>query len=280
MSENSRMARYHSDEEPEPQQQQQAAPQPAGTYQRRPALARWVAFLILLLTVSAGLKLTVFNATYTAGVVSRSTAGEKIINHVNDDLQNLGVSGAPVTASIMQPYLEVGVAQLYGQTADVTVDTTELATAISTQAQTMGVTATSGMTTAIAKQAKKRAKAAFNTTAMSQAAVQVQRAQKIDFWVLLATVLLLIVTFFYAMSVHHIFASLGAGLTLGGLLTGAVGIGGYFLLPYLITSTSRLTANLLTTIGRSGLGVVIFAGVAEIVVGLVVMLGHRTFRKE
>jgi len=276
MSENSRMARYHSDEEPEPQQ----APQTIETYQRRPALARWVAFLILLLTVSAGLKLTVFNANYTAGVVSRSSVGEKVINHVNDDLQNLGVSGAPVTSSLMQPYLAMGVAKLYGETADTSVDTTDLSAAISTQAQAMGVTATAGMTTAIAKQAKKRAQAAFSTSAMSQAAIQVQRAKKINFAVLLGSILLLIVTFFYAFSVHHVFASLGSGMTVGGLLTGLVGVGGYFFLPYVVTSTSKTAANLLTTIGRSGLGVIIFAGVAEIVIGLVVMLGHRTFRKE
>lgn len=279
MSENSRMARYHSDKEPEPQQQQ-ATSSVKETYQRRPALARWVAFLILLLTVSAGLKLTVFNANYTAGVVSRSAVGEKIINRVNDDLQNLGVTGAPITASLMQPYLAMGVAQLYGQNSDTTIDTTDLSHAISTQAQSMGVTATAGMTTTIAKQARKRSQAAFSTSAMSRAAIQIQRAQKIDLGTLLAGVLLLIVTFFYAFSVRHVFASLGPGLALGGVLTGLVGIGGYVLLPYLVVSASQTVANLLTTIGRSGLGVIIFAGVAEIVIGLVVMLGHRTFRND
>lgn len=276
MSENSRMARYHSEEEPEPQQ---PVAQPSG-YHRRPALARWVAFLVLLLTVSAGLKLTVFNATYTAGVVSRSTVGEKILNHVNDDLQNLGVSGAPITSSMIQPYLEVGVDQLYGKTDTETIDTSELATAISSQATTMGVTATSGMTTSIAKQAKKRTQAAFSTTAMSQAATKVQMAQKIDLWVLIGTGLLLIVTFFYALGVHHVFGSLGPGLALGGLLTALIGTGSYLLLPSVITSTSQKVANMLTTIGHSGLGVVIFAGVAEVVIGLVVLLGHRTFRND
>ncbi|TGD19289.1 hypothetical protein [Levilactobacillus suantsaiihabitans] len=277
MSENSRMARYHANEEPAPQQQ--SAP-PATGYQRRPALARWVAFLILLLTVTVGLRVTVFNATYTAGVVSRSSFGEKIINRLNDDLQNLGVAGAPITSSIAQPYLAVGVAQLYGDTTSASVDTSELTTAVSSQAQAMGVTASSKLIASMATTAQKRAKAAFNTSAMSQAAVQVQRARKLNFWVMLAALMLMVVTFFYALSVRHVFASLGPGLALGGLLTGLVGLAGYFGLPLVLSGNSQAVNQLLTTIGRSGLGVVMFAGVAEVVVGLLVLLGHHTFRQE
>ncbi|MCT3569368.1 hypothetical protein EFS18_06015, partial [Levilactobacillus brevis] len=86
VSANSRMARYHATEEPEIQETQSAS-----SYQRRPALARWLALLILLLTLTLGLKITVFNATYTAGVVSRSTTGEMVINQLNDELQSYGI---------------------------------------------------------------------------------------------------------------------------------------------------------------------------------------------
>ncbi|AYM03500.1 hypothetical protein [Levilactobacillus yiduensis] len=275
MSQNSRMARYHANEEPEPQQQ----PASPTAYQRRPALARWVAFLLLLLTVTVGLRLTVFNANYTAGVVSRSSYGEKVINHLNDDLENLGISGAPITSGVAQPYLAVGVAQLYGETATA-VGTTDLSAAVSSQAQALGVTASSKLLSQVSQEAQKRAKAAFNTPAMQQAAIQIQRAKKLNFWAMLAAVLLLIVTFFYALSVHHVFGSLGPGLALGGLLTVLVGVGGYFLLPFVLTGTSQMVNNLLTAIGRSGLGVIMFAGAAEIIIGGLVLLGHRTFRRE
>lgn len=276
MSENTRMARYHSAEPEAPQEPEQNIPQP---YQRRPALARWVAVLVVLFTVTIGLKITVFNANYTAGVVSRSSVGQKVINQLNNELESLGVSGSPVTSGIAQPYLAQGIAQLYGDTATSTVDSTELATAISTQAQTVGVTATTAMTSAIAKEAQKVAKATFATPAMTQAALKVQRAKTLDFWLLVATGLLTIVTVFYAFSVRHVMASLGPGLALGGLLTGILGVAGYFLLPTLIPTASATVTRLVTTVGRSGIEVVIFAGVVEIVLGLLVMLGHRTFRK-
>lgn len=278
MNENSRMARYHSAEREEaPQRPEDNAPQ---TYQRRPALARWVAVLVLLFTVTIGLKITVFNANYTAGVVSRSSVGQKVINQLNNELESLGVSGSPVTSGIAQPYLAQGIAQLYGETDTATVDSTELATAISTQAQTMGVTATTAMTTAIAKQAQKVAKATFATPAMTQAAVKIQMAKTLDFWLLIATGLLAIVTVFYAFSVRHVMASLGPGMALGGVLTGIVGAAGYYLLPTLIPTASATVTRLVTTVGRSGIEVIIFAGVVEIVLGLLVMLGHRTFRKD
>lgn len=278
MNENSRMARYHSAEREEaPQRPEDNAPQ---TYQRRPALARWVAVLVLLFTVTIGLKITIFNANYTAGVVSRSSVGQKVINQLNNELESLGVSGSPVTSGIAQPYLAQGIAQLYGETDTATVDSTELATAISTQAQTMGVTAATAMTTAIAKQAQKVAKATFATPAMTQAAVKIQMAKTLDFWLLIATGLLAIVTVFYAFSVRHVMASLGPGMALGGVLTGIVGAAGYYLLPTLIPTASATVTRLVTTVGRSGIEVIIFAGVVEIVLGLLVMLGHRTFRKD
>lgn len=276
MSENTRMARYHSAEPEAPQEPEQNVPQP---YQRRPVLARWVAVLVVLFTVTIGLKITVFNANYTAGVVSRSSVGQKVINQLNNELESLGVSGSPVTSGIAQPYLAQGIAQLYGDTATSTVDSTELATAISTQAQTVGVTATTAMTSAIAKEAQKVAKATFATPAMTQAALKIQKAKTLDFWLLVATGLLTIVTVFYAFSVRHVMASLGPGLALGGLLTGILGAAGYFLLPALIPTASATVTHLVTTVGRSGIEVVIFAGVVEIVLGLLVMLGHRTFRK-
>jgi len=277
VSENSRMARYHSDESENSQQQPQ---EPQQTYQRRPALARWVAVLVVLFTLSIGLKVTVFNANYTAGVVSRSNVGQKVTNQLNNELESLGVSGSPVTAGIVQPYLAQGVAQLYGQAATTTIDSSELATAISTQAQTMGVTATSGMTTALVKEAQKTVKAAFSTPAMIQASAKIQRAKTLDFWLMIATVLLAIVTVMYAFSVRHVMASLGPGLALGGLLTGLIGGVGYYLLPALIPASTATVTSMITTVGRSGIGVIIFAGVAEIVLGLLVMLGHRTFRKD
>lgn len=227
-----------------------------------------------------GLRLTVFNANYTAGVVSRSSYGEKVINRLNDDLENLGISGAPITSGVAQPYLAIGVAELYGDTTTTTVDGTDLSAAVSSQAQAMGVTASSKLLRQIGQEAQKRVKAAFNTTAMQQAAIQVQRAKKLNFWLMLAAVMLLVVTFFYALSVHHVFASLGPGLALGGLLSGLVGLGGYFFLPFVLTGTSQTVNNLLTAIGRSGLGVIMFAGAAEIIVGGLVLLGHRTFRRE
>lgn len=277
MSENSRMARYHSDELENPQQQPQ---KPQQTYQRRPALARWVAVLVMLFTLSIGLKVTVFNANYTAGVVSRSNVGQKVINQLNNELESLGVSGSPVTSGIAQPYLAQGVAQLYGETATTTIDNTELTTAISTQAQTMGVTATAGMTTALVKEAKKVVQAAFSTPAMTQVSAKIQKAKTLDFWLMIATVLLAIITVMYAFSVHHVMASLGPGLALGGLLTGIIGAASYYLLPTLIPASTATVTSMITTVGRSGIGVIIFAGVAEIVLGLLVMLGHRTFRKD
>ena len=277
MSENTRMARYHSAESEAPQRPEENAPQP---YQRRPALARWVAILVLLFTVTIGLKITVFNANYTAGVVSRSNVGQKVINQLNNKLESLGVNGSPVTSGIAQPYLAQGIAQLYGDTATTTVDTTELATAISTQAQTVGVTASTAMTTAIAKEAQKLAKATFATPAMTQAALKIQKAKTADFWLLIATALLTIVTVFYAFSVHHVMASLGPGLALGGLLTAIVGAAGYFLLPTLIPMAGATVTSLVTTVGRSGIAVIIFAGGVEIVLGLLIMLGHHTFRKD
>ncbi|MCF7523429.1 hypothetical protein L3X07_09560 [Levilactobacillus brevis] len=91
-------------------------------------------------------------------------------------------------------------------------------------------------------------------------------------------VVALIVTFFYALSVHHVFASLGPGLTLGGTLTTIAGAVSYVGLPLVVTSSSQTVAALLTTIGHNGLAVIIFMGIAEMIVGLVVLLGHRTFR--
>ncbi|KRL93243.1 hypothetical protein FD28_GL001489 [Levilactobacillus hammesii DSM 16381] len=275
VSENSRMARYHSDEPENPRQQPQ---EPQQTYQRRPALARWVAILVMLFTLSIGLKVTVFNANYTAGVVSRSDVGQKVVNQLNNELESLGVSGNPVTSGIVQPYLAQGVAQLYGETSTTTIDNTELTNAISTQAQTMGVTATAGMTTALVKEAKKVVQAAFSTSAMSQASAKIQKAKTLDFWLMIATVLLAIVTVIYAFSVHHVMASLGPGLAVGGLLTGVIGAVGYYLLPSLVPTSTATVTSMITTVGRSGIGVIIFAGVAEIVLGLLVMLGHRTFR--
>ncbi|WP_225363914.1 hypothetical protein [Levilactobacillus brevis] len=273
MSANSRMAWYHATEEPEMQETQSVSP-----YQRRPALARWLAVLVLLLTLTVGLRMTIFNATYTAGVVSRSTTGEKVINQLNDELQSYGISGSPITTSLAQPYLAMGVAQLYGQTPTTSVDDTDLSSAVSSQAVTMGTTASNRVISRIAKQAGKLAKTAFGTPAMKQAAIKIQFAQKVNLWVMIATLLLLVVTFFYALSVHHVFASLGPGLTLGGLLTTIAGAVSYVGLPLVVTSSSQTVAALLTTIGHNGLAVIIFMGIAEIIVGLVVLLGHRTFR--
>lgn len=276
MSDNSRMARYHSADQPAPQQPPKGS---QSTYQRRPALARWVAILVLLLTLTLGLKITVFNANYTAGVVSRSTTGQKVINQLNNELESIGISGNPVTSGIAQPYLAQGVAQLYGESATTTVDSTALANAMSAQAQTVGVTVTSTMTAAIAKEARQAAKAAFTTPAMTQASAKIQKLKRLNFLILMGSLLLALVTAIYAFSVHHVMASLGPGMTLGGLLTGLLGAAGYYFLPLVVPTASATVTNLVTTVGRSGLEVVIFAGVVEIVLGLLIMLGHRTFRK-
>lgn len=273
VSAESRMARYHfADEEPSQQQ-----PKPT-TYHRRPALARWGALLVLLLTVTLGLKLTVFNATYTAGVVSRSTVGEKVINRLNNDLNDLGVTGDPVTASVIQPYLAQGVTQLYGQETT-TVDATELTNAISAQASSAGVTASSALTTQVAKQAQKLVTKAFNTSAMQEAAARLQRARQLNFYGLVAALLLLVVTLIYALSIHHFLGSLGPSLALGGLLTILVGLAGWLGLPLLVTTSTASVTALLTAVGHSSLSVVIFAGGAELILGLLVLLGHRTFRQ-
>ncbi|GEO70792.1 hypothetical protein [Levilactobacillus acidifarinae] len=273
MSAESRMARYHfADEEP-PQQQPELT-----TYQRRPALARWGAFLVLLLTITVGLKLTVFNATYTAGVVSRSTVGEKVINRLNNDLSDLGVTGSPVTTSVIQPYLAQGITQLYGQSTT-TVDSTELTNAISAQASSAGVTASSALTTQVAKQAQKLVTQAFQTSAMQVAAARLQRARQLNFYILVATLLLLVVTAIYALSVHHFLGSLGPSLALGGVLTIVVGLVSWLGLPLVVTSTTGSVTALLTSIGHSSLGVIMFVGGAELILGLLVLLGHRTFRR-
>ncbi|HIW71832.1 MAG TPA: hypothetical protein H9875_04310 [Candidatus Levilactobacillus faecigallinarum] len=277
MSANSRMERYHSaeldagDRQPAPQQQHP-------TYQRRPGLAKWVALLVAVLTLTIGLRLTAFNASYTAGVVSRSAVGEKVINRLNNDLSDLGITGDPVTASLAQPYLAQGINQLYGK-ATTSVDATELANAISAQASSMGTTASTTLTTAMAKTAQKLVKQAFNTTAMQAAAVRLQRAMKVNLWVMIGVSLLLVVTLIYAVGMHHFLGSLGPGLALGGLLVIVIGIFAWLLgVPLLTAGTTGAVNSVLTTIGHSSLGVVIFGGVAEVVLGLLVLLGHRTFR--
>jgi len=268
----SRMERYHSAESEEPQQ-----PRPTN-YQRRPALGRWAAFLVLLLTVAVGLRLTLFNPNYVAGVVSRSTTGEKVMANVNSDLDDLGVSGDPITAAVIQPYLEQGIAQLYGQSTT-TPDSSALSSAITTQAQTLGITASAALVDKVANQAEKRAVAAFQTPTMQTVGWKIQRAQRLDFWLLVATLLLLVVTTIYAFGVHHFFGSLGPGLTLGGIMAAIVGVVGFLVAPAVVTATTTTLTSLVTSVIRSGLGVVIFAGAAEFIIGLVVLLGHRTFRK-
>lgn len=268
----SRMERYHfADERPT---QQPSKPKP---YQRRPTLARWGALLVCLLTLTLGLKLTVFNATYTAGVVSRSTVGERVINRLNNHLNDLGITGNPVTTSVIQPFLAQGVAQLYGETA-ATADATELTSAISAQASSDGVSASQALTTKVAKQAQKLVTKTFKTTAMQTAATTLTRARQLNFYVLVAVLLLLVVTVIYAFGVHHILASLGPSLTLGGLLAIIVGGIGWFSLPILLPATTTGVTQMLTAIGHSSLGVVIFVGGIEIVLGLLMLLGHRTFR--
>lgn len=273
MSNNSRMARYHSTQVDPPQRPEP----PVKPYQRRPALARWVALLVTILTVTVGLKLTVFNATYTAGVVSRSSVGETIINRLNNDLSDLGISGDPITTSVAQPYLAQGVKQLYGQTG-AAVDSTDLTNAISSQASSLGITASSSITTTLSKQAQKLIAASFNTTAMQQAASRIQLAMRLNLWILIAAALLTVVTSIYAVGVHHFLGSLGPGLALGGFLTILLGVGGWMGLPVGLTSMTGTVASLLKSIGHSGLGVIIFGGIVEIVLGLLVLLGHRTFR--
>ncbi|MCF7523428.1 hypothetical protein L3X07_09555 [Levilactobacillus brevis] len=53
----------------------------------------------------------------------------------------------------------------------------------------MGTTASNRVISRIAKQAEKLAKAAFGTPAMKQAAIKVQFAQKVNLWVMIATLL-------------------------------------------------------------------------------------------
>ncbi|WP_125573442.1 hypothetical protein [Levilactobacillus huananensis] len=275
MSANSRMARYHSEEVENPQPQ--ASPNQNG-YQRRPALARWVAILMMLLTITVGLRFTVFNANYTAGVVSRDATGQRVINDLNNDLLSLGISGNPVTSGLVQPYLEQGIAEIYGETAT-TVDNTDLKAAIAAQAQAMGVTASDSLQTSLANQAQKTVKKAVQTEGMMAAGAKIQRARKIDLWAIVAVVMLLIVTTVYAFSVHHVFGSLGPGLTVGGVLTIILSVAGYFGLPVVLGGMNATVQTTVMTVGHSGLGVIIFIGAAEIVLGLLVLLGHRTFRK-
>lgn len=275
MSANSRMARYHSEEAENPQPQ--ASPNQNG-YQRRPALARWVAVLITLLTITVGLRFTVFNANYTAGVISRDSAGQKVVNDLNNDLLSLGISGNPVTSGLVQPYLEQGIAEIYGESG-ATVDDTDLKAAIAAQAQAMGVTASDSLQTSLAKQAQKTVKQAVQTDTMMAAGAKIRRARQLDLWVIVAVAMLLIVTTVYAFSVHHVFGSLGPGLAVGGLLTIILGAVGYFGLPVVLAGMASAVRTAATTVGHSGLGVIIFIGAAEIVLGLLVLLGHRTFRK-
>lgn len=274
MSANSRMERYHSEElEPQP------SPQAPQSYRRRPALARWVALLVTLLTLTVGLKFTAFNATYTAGVVSRSAVGERVINRLNNDLSDLGISGAPVTSSLVQPYLAQGIQQLYGQTAT-TVDATDLANAISAQASSYGTTASTTLTKSLSTQAQVLVKKAFNTTQMQAMAVNLQRAIRLNRWVMIGVGLLLVVTMVYAVGVHHFLGSLGPGLSLGGGLTAILGTIGWLVgIPLLTATTTGSVTKLVTAVGHGSLGVIIFLGIAEIVLGLLVLLGHRTFRK-
>ncbi|MFC6275650.1 hypothetical protein ACFQET_09070 [Levilactobacillus tangyuanensis] len=275
METQSRMARYHSDEDEEPSQQ----PAPTTEYQRRPGLDRWLALLFAILTITLGLRFTVFNASYTAGVVSRSSVGEKVINRLNDDLEELGVTGSPVSASIAEPFLAQGIERLYGQSVT-TVDTTDLTTAIKTQAAQTGVTASESFTKRISQDAQKLTKATLNSATMTAAMARVQLIRRLNLWLMIASALLAVVTLIYAVGVHHFLGSLGPGLSVGGLLTGLVSTGAFFLAPFAIVSTSTLATHLMTPVARSGLSVLIFVGVAEIVLGLLVMLGHRTFRRE
>ena len=273
--ENSRMQRYHS-AEPEPQPQKVTPRQP---YQRRPGLARWVAILIALLTLTLGLKVTAFNATYTAGVVSRSAVGEKVINRLNNDLSDLGITGDPVTTSLIQPYLAQGVDQLYGRETS-TIDATALANAISAQASSMGTTASTTLTKSLTTQAQKLVTKAFNTTAMQATATRLQWAMRVNFWVMVAVSLLLVVTVIYAAGMHHFLGSLGPGLAVGGILTALLGGASWlFVLPLVTVGTSGTVLHLLNAIGHGSLSVIIFAGIVEIVLGLLVMMGHRTFRQ-
>lgn len=275
MSANSRMARYHSEEAENPQPQ--ASPNQNG-YQRRPALARWVAVLIMLLTITVGLRFTVFNANYTAGVISRDSTGQKVVNDLNNDLLSLGISGNPVTSGLVQPYLEQGIAEIYGESG-ATVDDTDLKAAIAAQAQAMGVTASDSLQTSLAKQAQKTVKQIVQTDTMMAAGTKIRRARQLDLWVIVAVAMLLIVTTVYAFSVHHVFGSLGPGLAVGGLLTIILGAAGYFGLPVVLAGMTSVVRATATMVGHSGLGVIIFIGAAEIVLGLLVLLGHRTFRK-
>lgn len=270
----SRMDRYHfADERPT---QQPSEPKP---YRRRPALARWGALLVGLLTLTLGLKLTVFNATYTAGVVSRATVGERVINRVNNDLNDLGITGNPVTTGVIQPFLAQGITQLYGESAS-TVDTTALTSAISAQASSDGVSASQVLTSQVAKQAQKLVTKTFSTTAMQTATTTLTRARRLNFYVMVATLLLLGVTVVYAFGIHHVLASLGPSLALGGLLAMVVGGIGWVSLPILLPTTTASVTQMLTAMGHSSLGVVIFAGGIEIVLGLLALLGHRTFRDD
>lgn len=273
MSANSRMERYHSADR-EPQEQ----PQAPKTYRRRPALARWVGLLVALLTLTVGLKFTAFNATYTAGVVSRSTVGEKVINRLNNELSDIGITGDPVTTSLVQPYLAQGIRQIYGQQTT-TVDSTDLANAISAQASSMGTTASTTLTQSLTKRAQKLVDQAFGTTAMQTAAGKLQQAMRLNQWIMIGVGLLLVVTMIYAIGVHHFLGSLGPGLALGGLLTAILGALGWLVgLPLAVATVTGTGKRLLLAVGHGSLGVVIFLGVAEIVLGLLVLLGHRTFR--
>ncbi|KJW11968.1 hypothetical protein VC81_12185 [Levilactobacillus spicheri] len=273
MSANSRMERYHSADR-EPQEQ----PQAPKTYRRRPALARWVGLLVALLTLTVGLKFTAFNATYTAGVVSRSTVGEKVINRLNNELSDIGITGDPVTTSLVQPYLAQGIRQIYGQQT-MTVDSTDLANAISAQASSMGTTASTTLTQSLTKRAQKLVDQAFGTTAMQTAAGKLQQAMRLNQWIMIGVGLLLVVTMIYAIGVHHFLGSLGPGLALGGLLTAILGALGWIVgLPLAVATVTGTGKSLLLAVGHGSLGVVIFLGVAEIVLGLLVLLGHRTFR--
>lgn len=269
----SRMARYHADE---------ATPQQSGpttTYQRRPGLDRWLALLLAVLTLTLGLRFTVFNASYTAGVVSRSSVGEKVINRLNDDLEELGVTGSPVTPGIAEPFLAQGIERLYGQPV-IAVDTTDLTTAIKTQAAQTGVTASDSLTKRVSQAAQRQTRATLNSASMLAAMTRVQLLQKLNLWIMIASALLAIVTLIYAVGMHHFLGSLGPALSVGGFLAGLVSTGGLFLVPFVMTSTSKLATQLMSTVSRSGLSVIIFVGVVEIVLGLLVMLGHRAFRRE
>lgn len=243
----------------------------------------WAIVLVAFATTLT-IKSTVLSPKYVAQKVEQTSVMKSLATEINDDLNGAGVSQNLVTTGMVSTVFKTEVKSLLSgeETTDQTNQKIEaqFQQLVTNKAKTAGVDnqVSKTLVKTVANDLAKRFETKIQQKLSAYQNLYFQ-VNQYNFYLGVASVILTILMAVISILKHHFWRSLGPALFMAGILIAGLGVTVIINLPSFEASASQFEAQMMSTVGESSIVTLAFVGVMTGLVGLIVMLGHRVFRK-